>query len=136
LPIILTNRSKQPMDNIRELTKAEKEIMQILWDMEQGLVREVIGRLPEPRPAYNTVSTFIRILEQKGFIGHRAISGKTYEYFPLVSREEYRAFEANRLVNSYFDGSLKELVSFFVQDQNISLQDADEIIQMLQKPRS
>lgn len=121
--------------DIRELTKAEEEIMQILWDIEQGVVWDVIERLPEPKPAYNTVSTFIRILEQKGFINHRAISGKTYEYFPVISRESYRAFEANKLVNNYFDGSLKALVSFFVQDQNLSLQDADEIIRMLKSPQ-
>ncbi|MCU0338820.1 MAG: BlaI/MecI/CopY family transcriptional regulator [Spirosomaceae bacterium] len=120
------------MDTIRDLTKAEEEIMQILWDIEQGVVWDVIERLPEPKPAYNTVSTFIRILEQKGFIDHRALSGKTYEYFPLISREDYRAYEANKLVNNYFDGSLKELVSFFVQDKNLSMRDADEIIKMLQ----
>lgn len=124
------------MNDLRDLTKAEEEIMQIVWDIERGLVWDVIQRLPEPKPAYNTVSTFIRILEQKGFIDHRAISGKTYEYFPKISREEYRAYEANKLVNNYFDGSLKELVSFFVQDKNLSLADADAIIKMLQSPQS
>jgi predicted transcriptional regulator len=121
---------------MRELTKAEEEIMQILWDLEKGVVWDVIEHLPEPKPAYNTVSTFIRILEQKGFIDHRAISGKTYEYFPIVTKEDYRAHEANKLVNNYFEGSLKELVSFFVQDKNLSLNDADEIIKMLQAPQT
>jgi len=121
------------MNSLRDLTKAEEEIMQILWEIERGVVWDVIQHLPDPKPAYNTVSTFIRILEQKGFIGHQAISGKTYEYFAIISREEYRAYEANKLVNNYFEGSLKELVSFFVQDKNLSLQDADEIIKMLQQ---
>ena len=117
---------------MRELTKAEEQVMQILWDLGKGVVWDVIEHLPDPKPAYNTVSTFIRILEQKGFIDHRAISGKTYEYFPIVTKEDYRAYEANKLVNNYFSGSLKELVSFFVQDNNLSLKDADEIIKMLQ----
>jgi BlaI family transcriptional regulator, penicillinase repressor len=116
---------------IKELTKAEEEIMQVLWELERAVVWDVIEKLPEPKPAYNTVSTFIRILEQKGFIGHEPF-GKTHEYFPVVSKENYRAKEANKLVNNYFEGSLKELVSFFVQDQSLDLKDANEIIQMLQ----
>jgi len=118
---------------LKELTKAEEEIMQILWQLESCVVWDVIELLPEPKPAYNTVSTFIRILEQKGFIGHRPLSGKTHTYFPIISKEQYRAQEANKLVSNYFEGSLKELVSFFVQDKNINLADADEIIKLIQQ---
>ncbi|MFN4144774.1 MAG: BlaI/MecI/CopY family transcriptional regulator [Runella sp.] len=119
---------------MRDLTKAEETVMQILWDLEKAVVWDIIERMPDPKPAYNTVSTFIRILEQKEFVGHRPINHRNYEYFPLISREEYRAHEANKLVNNYFDGSLKELVSFFVQDKNISWQEAEEIIKMLKNP--
>ncbi len=115
----------------KELTKAEEEIMQVLWQIERGVVWDVIDQLPEPKPAYNTVSTFIRILEQKGFLDHEAVSGKTFAYFPVVSREQYRSQVTNKLVNSYFDGSIKELVSFFMQDKNLNLADADEIIALL-----
>jgi BlaI family transcriptional regulator, penicillinase repressor len=121
---------------LKELTKAEEEIMQILWQIEKGVVWDIVEQLSEPKPAYNTVSTFIRILEQKGFIDHEAVSGKTYAYFPTVSREEYRSQVANKLVTNYFDGSLKELVSFFMQDKNISLSDADEIVKLIVNRKS
>jgi BlaI family transcriptional regulator, penicillinase repressor len=133
--LCISNLFRKKIMEFRELTKAEEEIMQVLWQLEKAVVWDVIEQLPEPHPAYNTVSTFIRILEQKGFVGHRAISGKTYEYFPLISKEDYRAQEANKLVNNYFAGSLKELVSFFVQDKNVDLKDADEIIKLLNKDR-
>ena len=117
---------------MRELTKAEEEIMQIFWEIERGVVWDIIELLPEPKPAYNTVSTFIRILEQKGFIDHDT-NGKTHIYFPLVSKETYRRYQTEKLMSNYFDNSLTELVSFFVKDKNMSLADADEIIKLIQK---
>ena len=120
---------------LKELTKAEEEIMQILWQIESGVVWDVMEFLPEPMPAYNTVSTFIRILEQKGFVGHRPLSGKTHTYFPIITKEQYREKEANKLVSDYFEGSVKELVSFFVQEKNLNLADADEIIRMIQESK-
>ncbi len=117
---------------MRELTKAEEEIMHILWELERATVWDVVGQLPEPKPAYNTVSTFIRILEQKGFIDHHAL-GKTHTYFAAVSKEDYRRHEAQKLMTNYFDNSLAELVSFFVKDQRVSLTDADEIIRLVQQ---
>ncbi|TAF02474.1 MAG: BlaI/MecI/CopY family transcriptional regulator [Runella slithyformis] len=116
---------------MRELTKAEEEIMQILWDVERAVVWDIIERMPEPYPAYNTVSTFIRILEQKGFVNHD-VQGKTHTYFPIVSKEQYRQYEANKLIHNYFDNSLAELVSFFVKDKNVSLADAEEIMKLIQ----
>lgn len=115
---------------IRELTKAEEEIMRVLWQLKKGFVKDVIVELPEPKPAYNTVSTIIRILEKKELVGYTAY-GKTHEYFPLITEEEYRRFQTEQLMTNYFDGSLKKLVSFFVQDKNISLNEADEIIRLL-----
>ncbi len=115
---------------IRELTKAEEEIMRVLWQLKKGFVKDVIVELPEPKPAYNTVSTIIRILEKKELVGYTAY-GKTHEYFPLITEEEYRRFQTEQLMTNYFDGSLKKLVSFFVQDKNISLNEADEIIKLL-----
>ena len=119
---------------MRELTKAEEEIMHILWELNHAVVWDVIEQLPDPKPAYNTVSTFIRILEQKGFIDHAA-QGKTHTYFPVVSKEDYRRHEAQKLMSNYFDNSLTELVSFFVKDKNMSLADADEIIKLIQKQK-
>ncbi|ADB42148.1 BlaI/MecI/CopY family transcriptional regulator [Spirosoma linguale] len=119
---------------IRDLTKAEEEIMRVLWQLQKGFVKDVLAELPEPKPAYNTVSTIIRILEKKELVGYRAY-GKTHEYFPLITEEEYRRFQTEQLMANYFDNSLKKLVSFFVQDKNISLSEADEIIKLLNKQK-
>ncbi|MCX6214633.1 BlaI/MecI/CopY family transcriptional regulator [Spirosoma sp.] len=119
---------------IRDLTKAEEEIMRVLWQLQKGFVKDVLAELPEPKPAYNTVSTIIRILEKKELVGYRAY-GKTHEYYPLITEEEYRRFQTEQLMANYFDNSLKKLVSFFVQDKNISLSEADEIIKLLNKQK-
>ncbi|GAB3896940.1 BlaI/MecI/CopY family transcriptional regulator [Spirosoma agri] len=119
---------------LRELTKAEEEIMRVLWQLKKGFVKDVLTELPEPKPAYNTVSTIIRILEKKEMVGYTAY-GKTHEYYPLITEEEYRRFQTEQLMANYFDNSLKKLVSFFVQDKNISLSEADEIINLLNKKK-
>ena len=133
---------------IRELTKAEEEIMRVLWQLKKGFVKDVLAELPglertnqdDPdsdlpaKPAYNTVSTIIRILEKKGLVGYTAY-GKTHEYYPLITEEEYRRFQTEQLMSNYFDNSLKKLVSFFVNEKNISLSEADEIINLLNKKK-
>jgi BlaI family penicillinase repressor len=119
---------------VRELTNAEEEIMKVLWKLENGFVKDVLAELPEPKPAYNTVSTIIRILEKKGLVGYRAY-GKTHEYYPLISEEEYKRFEMEQLMSGYFDNSLKKLVSFFVKDRNLSLKEANEIIDLLNRKK-
>ena len=113
---------------MKELTKAEEQVMQILWKLEKGFVKDMIDDMPEPKPAYNTVSTIVRILEKKGFVDHIAY-GKTHEYFPIVSREEYTRLYMRNFMRNYFSGSFKELVSFFAKDDNMSLTDLDELIQ-------
>lgn len=123
----------RPMQ-LRELTKAEEEIMRVLWRLEKGFVKDVLAELPEPKPAYNTVSTIIRILEKKELVGYTAY-GKTHEYYPLISEEQYRRFQTEQLMANYFDNSLKKLVSFFVQDKNISLSEADDIIKLLNQKK-
>ncbi len=113
---------------MKELTKAEEQVMQILWKLEKAFVKDMIDEMPEPKPAYNTVSTIVRILEKKGFVDHNAY-GKTHEYFPLVSREEYTRSYMRNFMRNYFSGSFKEMVSFFAKDDNMSLNDLDELIQ-------
>lgn len=115
---------------LRELTKAEEEIMRVLWRLEKAFVKDVLAELPEPKPAYNTVSTIIRILEKKGLVGYTAY-GKTHEYYPLITEEQYKRFEMDLLIKNYFDNSLQKLVSFFVKDRNLSLKESDEIINLL-----
>lgn len=120
------------MKQIKELTRAEEQIMQILWQLEKAFVKEVIEELPEPKPAYNTVSTFIRILETKGFIAHNSF-GKSHQYYPLVSKEEYQNFSADKLLNGYFDNSVERMFSFFVEKEKIDLKEADEILKLIEK---
>ena len=116
----------------QELTQAELQIMQVVWAKERVFVKDVLAEMPEPKPAYNTVSTFIRILEKKGFIGHTAY-GKAHEYYPLIPKEEYTGTYMTGVLNNFFGGSLSRLVSFFSDNKGISLEEADEILKMLEK---
>ena len=102
----------------KQLTKAEEEVMQYLWQLELASVKEVIAELPEPKPAYNTVSTIIRILETKEIVAHKQ-KGKGYIYFPLIKKEVYSKQSAHKLVNGYFQGSFKSMVSFFTKNNDI-----------------
>ena len=119
------------MKKIKELTRAEEQVMQILWDIEKGFVKDIIARMNEPKPAYSTVSTIVRILVKKGFVGYK-VYGNTHEYCPLISREAYKNFETSRLLNSYFDDSLESLVSFFVDRKNVNMKEAGKIIALLE----
>lgn len=118
--------------DIKELTRAEEQIMQVLWQLQKGYVKDVIDQLPMPKPAYNTVSTIIRILETKGFAGHTAY-GKTHEYFPLISKEQYQNFATDKLMRGYFDNSVKGMFSYFVKKEKIDLKEADEIMKLIEK---
>ncbi|WDF57437.1 BlaI/MecI/CopY family transcriptional regulator [Mucilaginibacter sp. KACC 22063] len=117
---------------MKELTRAEEQLMQVLWQIKKGFVKDVIDQLPEPKPAYNTVSTFIRILETKGFVGHTA-HGKSHEYYPLISKEQYQNFATDKLLTGYFDNSVKRMFSFFVQKEKIDMKEADEIMKLIEK---
>ncbi|ALI99616.1 BlaI/MecI/CopY family transcriptional regulator [Rufibacter tibetensis] len=112
---------------MKELTKAEEQVMQILWNLQQGFVKDILDQLPEPKPAYNTVSTIVRILEKKGFVGYKAY-GKTHEYYPLIARDDYRHFYLKNFVSGYFGGSFKRLVSFFAKEENMDLQELEEML--------
>lgn len=113
---------------MKELTKAEEQIMQFLWKMEKAFVKDLVEQMPEPKPAYNTVSTIVRILEKKGFVGHTAY-GKTHEYFPLISRKEYTRSFLKNFMRNYFSGSFQEMVSFFAREDNMSVSDLDELME-------
>lgn len=111
---------------MKELTRAEEQVMQILWKIGKGPVTELLNYMPEPKPAYNTVSTIIRILEKKGFVDHEA-SGKSYNYFPIVSKKDYSKHSLTQLVKGYFSNSYKQMVSFFSEDDNLTLKDLEEM---------
>ncbi len=118
------------MNIMKELTKAEEQIMQVLWKLEKGFVKDVIDRLPDPKPAYNTVSTIVRILEKKGFVAHNAY-GKTHEYYPLVARDDYKKRFLKSFIKRYFGNSFQEMVSFFASDRDITLGEMEEIRELL-----
>ncbi|WP_242916807.1 BlaI/MecI/CopY family transcriptional regulator [Pontibacter liquoris] len=113
---------------MKELTKAEEEIMQVLWQLERAFVRDIREQLPEPKPAYNTVSTIVRILENKGFVGHDAF-GKSHQYYPLIAQDKYKSFFLKNFMSGYFSGSFEKLVSFFAKDNNLNVQELDQLMQ-------
>ena len=114
------------------LTKAEEQIMQIIWDEKEGFVKDLLQQFPEPRPAYNTVSTIIRILEKKGFVDHRSF-GKSHQYYPLLSREQYRNERFSGLMKDYFNNSMKQVLSHFGSSGSLSMNEADEIIKIMEE---
>lgn len=119
---------------MKELTKAEEEIMYWLWKLEEATVATIIAQMPEPKPAYNTVSTIIRILENKGVVGYRK-QGRGHIYFPMVRKEVYSKFSLRKLVDNYFDGSAKSLLSFFVQKNDMSVTELEEILNEINKEK-
>lgn len=117
---------------MRELTKAEEQVMLILWDMKEALVKEVIEKMDPPKPAYNTVSTVIRVLEGKGFVDHKAI-GNTHIYFPVITEAQYKHFAFDKVMNNYFENSYQSLVSFLVKEKNMDMDELNALIQMAEK---
>ncbi|PQB03462.1 BlaI/MecI/CopY family transcriptional regulator [Aureitalea marina] len=117
---------------MKSLTKAEEEIMQILWEIQEGNVATMIEHYPEPRPAYNTVSTIVRILESKGFVGYRK-EGRGHIYHPLIGKQEYSNQSISKLVDGYFQGSFNSMVSFFVKKNDISTKELEAILKEINK---
>jgi len=117
---------------MKELTKAEEQIMQILWKLEKGFVKDILEHLPKPKPAYNTVSTIVRILEKKGFVSYKAY-GKTHEYYPVLSKEEYTRSFLKRFVENYFSDSFQDMVSFFAKEKDISISELEGMIKMISR---
>lgn len=117
---------------MKQLTKAQEEVMQLLWQLEKAKVPEILLKLPEPKPAYNTISTIIRILEDKGFVGHEK-AGKWHIYFPLIKKEEYSNQSISKLIDGYFHGSFKSMVSFFMKKNDISLNELADIMEKIKK---
>ena len=113
-----------------QLTKAEEQFTQILWELEEASVQEIIDQLPEPKPAYNTVSTIIRIVEMKDFVSHKA-KGRGYIYFPLVSKSIYTNQSLQKIVDGYFGGSFKSMVSFFVNKNEVDFKELDTILKII-----
>ena len=114
----------------KDLTKAEEQLMQVLWKMQRAFIREIIDQMPEPKPVHSSVSTIMRVLEGKGLVGYDAF-GKSHRYFPLISREEYKRFQLMKLLSNYFENSAQKLFSFFIDQQQIPEEDVKEIKKMI-----
>lgn len=123
---------KKEKQKPRELTRAEEQVMQALWKIDKGMVHDILDHFPEPKPAYNTVSTITRILEQKGFVGHKAY-GRTHEYYPLISRVEYTRGYLSNFLQNYFGNSFHSLASFFAREEKPSLSELEEIRELINK---
>ncbi|WP_339846541.1 BlaI/MecI/CopY family transcriptional regulator [uncultured Dokdonia sp.] len=117
---------------MKQLTKAEEEVMQLLWVAKKANVATLIDKMPTPKPAYNTISTIIRILENKGFVGHEK-EGRGYLYYPLVTKEVYSNDSMHKMMDSYFNGSFKSMVSFFVKKNDVGVQDLEAILKEINK---
>jgi predicted transcriptional regulator len=120
---------------MKNLTRKEENIMQVIWDLENALVSDIISKLPEQDLPYTTISSIVRILEKKGFVDHRTF-GKTHQYYPLISKEEYRKTQMKSMVQTYFDSSYKNVVSFFAENDEISPDDLKEILDLIENKKT
>ena len=117
---------------MKVLTKAEEQIMQVIWKLDKAFLREILDELPAPKPHSNTVATIIKILVEKEFVGI-TVFGRTHQYHPLVSKEAYSKGTMKSLVKGYFEGSFSNAVSFMVKENNISLDELELLLKQLKK---
>ena len=117
---------------MENLTAREEEVMQILWDLDRALVRDIIEKLPNTKQPYTTVASIVRLLEKKGFVGHKSY-GNTHEYFPIVPKVEYRNRKFKGLLTQYFDNSIENMVSFLVKEKKISPKEIEKLTRMISK---
>jgi len=117
---------------MKELTKAEEQVMEYLWKLEKAFVKDILDMFPEPRPAYNTVSTIVRILEKKGMVGYNAY-GKTHQYYPLVTPAGYRKGRFKDVLGKHFNNSYKKFASFFAREEDVSISDLEEMKKIVEE---
>jgi BlaI family transcriptional regulator, penicillinase repressor len=117
---------------MQKLAKREEQIMQILWKLERAFVREIIEEFPEPKPHYNTIATLIRILKDKGFVDSRKF-GSMYQFFPLISKENYQTEDLGDVLNKYFGNSYKDMVTYFAKEEKISESELEDILKLIKK---
>jgi predicted transcriptional regulator len=116
--------------NLKELTKAEEQVMQILWQLKEAIVKDIIEQMPDPKPAYNTVSTVVRVLEGKGFIDHKAY-GNSHVYYALITEDQYKKFTFDKMMKNYFSNSYQSLVSFIVDEKKLGVKELDELTSLI-----
>ncbi|MBK0379436.1 BlaI/MecI/CopY family transcriptional regulator [Mucilaginibacter segetis] len=118
---------------MEELTRTEERVMQIIWKLKKAFVKDIIDALPDdPKPPYNTISSVVRLLEKKGYVDYKAY-GKTYEYFPAISKGEYRKTFFKKMVTGYFDNSVESLLSFMLKEEKLSVEEIKKLKEMIEK---
>lgn len=117
---------------MKTLTKAEEQVMQVLWDLEEGFLKDIVEAMPDPKPAYNTVATIIRILVEKDFIQYKTY-GKSNLYKPAISKEDYSSSELSGMIRKYFNNSPSHLMSFLIKEKNLKIEDINDILKELEK---
>lgn len=115
------------MNRTKQLTKAEEQVMKILWELKEGVIKDVVEQFEEPRPAYTTVATVLKVLEKKGFASHRSI-GNVHLYFPLVDKSDYTRVQFSALLKEYFNGSFPRMATFFARENNLGIAELEEMM--------
>ena len=119
---------------MKKLTTSEEHVMQILWNLGEAFVKDIISQYPMPQPPYNTISSVVRLLEKKGFVSHKAY-GNTHRYYPAISKDEYKKFYIKDTLQNYFENSFQQMVSFFAEKENISMQELELMLQEIKKKK-
>lgn len=119
---------------MQKLAKREEQIMQVFWTLERAYIKEVIPEMPEPKPHYNSVATMVKILEEKGFLGHETV-GNIYQYFPLITKEEYQKHSMKDIVSQYFDNSYPKMLAYFAKEEKLSEQELNDILNIIKNKR-
>ena len=119
---------------MQKLAKREEQIMQACWHLGKAFIKEIIAELPGPKPHYNSVATMVRILEEKGFLGHEAL-GNTFQYFPVISKEQYQNHAFDDIVKQYFNNSYPRMLAYFAKEQKISREELNEILELIQSQK-
>ena len=116
---------------MKDLTKAEEQVMRVIWKLQKAFLKDIVDAFPEPKPAYTTISTVIKVLVKKGFIGYKT-HGKVNEYSPMVSKENYFGAHIGGVINNFFDGSAQKFTSFFTENQGLGLTDLEQMKELLE----
>lgn len=116
---------------MKQLTKAEEEVMQILWDKSEATVKEMVQSFEDKKPAYNTIATVLKVLKTKGFVDFKSV-GNTYQYFPIISKDKYSSQQVKKLMNNYFGGSFSRFASFFAKDNDMDISDLEAMLKELE----
>lgn len=119
---------------MQKLAKREEQIMQACWQLENAFIKEIINEMPDPKPHYNTIATMVKILEDKGFLGHETI-GNVFRYYPVISKDSYQKHAMNDIVSQYFDNSYPNMLMFFAKEQKISDEELNDIVNLIKSQK-